>query len=358
VVLFYQNNRYADRLRDAGIEVLVWEAERKREVAPRRLPRPLAMPLRAAAAVRRRRRLIRDRDIQLIHLNNAPLIGADDWLPAGAMAGVPVISHARGLPGAVFGAVRARLLRRYAAVVAISRHIERGLLEQGLGRDQVVQIYDGIDLADLRARAEHPASAAVRAQLGVHSHEQLVLMVGHLWTWKGQDVLLEAVRRLPDAVRADVRVALAGGTAPSAARFRTRLDELAASEQLAGRVSFLGPRDDAAALMHAADVVVHASRKPEPFGLVVVEAMALGRPVIASRLGGPGEIVEPGSGLTFDPDQPDALAAALERVLTDPIARGELSHGARSRACAFDIGPNVKAIEALYERVLQKRVAR
>ena len=99
------------------------------------------------------------------------------------------------------------------------------------------------------------------------------------------------------------------------------LHALAARHGLTGQVHLLGSRDDVPALMNAADAIVHASVQPEPFGLVVVEAMALGKPVVASNLGGPSETVTPGTGLLFDPDDPAALAHQLQAVLDQPSLR-------------------------------------
>ena len=353
VVLFYQPNRFADALRAEGFEVVVWDEERRTERGGSLRPGRLRTLVGLAAAIRRRRRFLAERRIDLVHLNNSPLVGHEDWLPAGRSCGVPVISHARGVIGPRYGPIRRRVLAGYSAVVAISRHVEEGVVAQGIPRGRVVRIYDGVDLADLQRRAGD-AREEVRRQLGVAPEHALVAMVGHLWSWKGQDILLAAVALLPAAVRDGVRVALAGGTGPSATRFLERLEQLAAAPELAGRVDFLGPRPDAAALMNAADIIVHASRKPEPFGLVVLEAMALGRAVVASRLGGPGEVIVPGSGFVFDPAHPEELTAVLQRLLADPALRESVGQAARERAREFDIAPNVRSIERLYQRVLSR----
>jgi glycosyltransferase involved in cell wall biosynthesis len=117
-------------------------------------------------------------------------------------------------------------------------------------------------------------------------------------------------------------------------------------------VHFLGARGDVPDLMNAADVVIHASTVAEPFGLVVVEAMALGRPVIASKLGGPGEIVAPGTGWTFDPTEPRQLARCIEEALGDPARAREVGRAAIERANAFSIEATVAGVERVYTEVL------
>jgi glycosyltransferase involved in cell wall biosynthesis len=91
--------------------------------------------------------------------------------------------------------------------------------------------------------------------------------------------------------------------------------------------------------MAACDIVCHTSRSPEPFGMVIVEAMALGRPVIATRGGGPSEIIEPGeSGILMDPENPEILAEAIRRLCDDPAERLRLGQNAAARVRSqFDI---------------------
>jgi len=105
--------------------------------------------------------------------------------------------------------------------------------------------------------------------------------------------------------------------------------------------------------MNAADIVVHASTDPEPFGIVVVEGMALGKAVLASALGGPLEIITPGTGLLFDPAHPEQLAAAIDRVAADANFRGELGRAARERADVFSVRALVSGTEAAYDSVSQ-----
>ena len=89
--------------------------------------------------------------------------------------------------------------------------------------------------------------------------------------------------------------------------------------------------------MRALDVVVHASTEPEPFGLVIAEAMACGRPVIASRAGGAAEIVEPGvDGLSFSPGDVGQLAGAIARLAADPDERRRLGEAAARGARQFE----------------------
>ncbi len=125
-----------------------------------------------------------------------------------------------------------------------------------------------------------------------------------------------------------------------------------AAAGLAGQVRLLGQRSDLPDLMRAADVVLHTSVRPEPFGLVVVEAMALGRPVLASRLGGPAEIISEGAGLLFDPSKPEDLGRLLLQLLEEPALRDRLAARAEERAEVFDVRRTVAGVQGCYEALL------
>jgi glycosyltransferase involved in cell wall biosynthesis len=105
------------------------------------------------------------------------------------------------------------------------------------------------------------------------------------------------------------------------------------------------------------DVAIHASTNPEPFGRVLIEAMALGRPLVAPREGGPLEIVVDGeTGILVPPRDASALAAAIERLIDDPELRRRMGDAGRARVDAvFDIRHHVRAMEAVFDEMLARR---
>src|SRR5690606_12995945 len=117
-------------------------------------------------------------------------------------------------------------------------------------------------------------------------------------------------------------------------------------------VQLLGHREDIPDLFNAADIAIHASTQAEPFGLVIVEAMALGAVVIASKEGGAGEIVDSATGVTFDPSSPAALAARLRTLLQQPEKLEELSRRGRERAGDFSIEAFASNVQRVYAEVL------
>ena len=353
IVLFYQNNRFAKRLSALGIRTLIWENERAQEGPPRPPLRRLKQIIAWWQAVRRRLRLLQSERIDLVHMNNAPAIGYHDWLPAAKLHKIPILTHAR-LQFRMPRPAWRWLMRAFDAVIAISREIERFSLAQGIPAERLTQIYDGIDVAALRASIQR-IPEDVREELGVKPDDVLVAMVGHLRTWKGQDVALEAVHRLAPSLRARLKLVFVGGVGHGDEAYAAALRDTVSRHGLQSSVTFLGERSDAAAIMQAADIVLHASTRPEPFGLVVVEGMALGRAVIASGIGGPVEIITRGTGVLFDPTRPDELATALAALAADPEARHRIGEAGRRRASDFSVQQNVESIQALYGSLLTRQ---
>lgn len=134
-----------------------------------------------------------------------------------------------------------------------------------------------------------------------------------LTSWKGQDVLLEAIARLPTR---DVIVELMGTTFPRDRQFAEEVTARAARPDLAGRVRMLGHVEDPLDRMRAWTISVQPSVEPEPAGLAVLEAMSIGVPVVATNHGGPPEVLDD-AGLLVPPDDADALSQAIAKLLED-----------------------------------------
>jgi glycosyltransferase involved in cell wall biosynthesis len=176
--------------------------------------------------------------------------------------------------------------------------------------------------------------------------------------WKGHLVFLDALSRLPGAL--PVRAYIIGGPVYQTAGSQFTAQELRDRSRalgLDGRVGFTGFQQDRRAVLKALDVVVHASTSPEPFGLVIAEAMAAGRPVITSALGGAAELVRPGlDALTWNPPDPATLTNAMERLVSDPSLRSRL--GAAARTVALEkFGPDRLALGviAAHARAIARR---
>jgi glycosyltransferase involved in cell wall biosynthesis len=196
-------------------------------------------------------------------------------------------------------------------------------------------LHYGIDSGTLAP--DPSARHRFRRRWGLADGEVAVGILGFIDTWKGQDVFLEAALRLKRAGRAP-RMFVVGGprdawAAPHCLEHERRLRAFVAENELQDAVTFTGHVDIREGALDGLDIVVHASTIPEPFGMVVLEAMAKEKPVIASAEGGPREIVTPDAdGLLVEPRCPDRLAHAIRDLCADPERRRELGRNARDTA--------------------------
>ncbi len=299
-------------------------------------------------AVWRLKRALLGAGVDLVHLHT----GRAAWLGGLAarlarLRAVTTRRQDRALPRSP----RARLLYRRLVrrTVAISPAVARCLEALGVGRETLVTIPSAVDPLALRPRRTR---ADVRGELDLASDDFAVLTLAALVPRKGVDVLIRAFACLEDG--APRAVLLVAGDGPE----RARLSDLARELGLLERVRFLGAREDKAELLVACDVFALASRA-EGLGVAALEAMALARPVVASRVGGLAEAVVDGrTGILVEADDVEALAAALERLRADPVlARVLGAEGPRRVQEGFEAEQMVAAYERLYREVLAEETA-
>ena len=236
----------------------------------------------------------------------------------------PVIWHLRDILTAkhfsqINRLVAVFLANRFASRVIVNSQATAKAFAAAGGKAELCRVvYNGFksDRFDLVTSDE---TARIRTQLGI-GDAPLVGLFSRLSYWKGQHVLLEAVKDLPN-----VHVILVGEALFGEHEYVSRLKELAEPE-LAGRVHWLGFRDDVPALMKTCDVVVHTSTEPEPFGRVIIEGQLAQKPVIASAAGGALELIEDGvNGYLFPPEDSSALSKAIAMLISDPYLAQNLA---------------------------------
>ena len=205
-------------------------------------------------------------------------------------------------------------------------------------------IYNGVTVPE----AAPQAALAVRARLGFNAHTPLVLFVGRLVEQKDVATLIRAMGRL---FRPQTQLAIAGD-----GPLRPTLENQVALLGLGEHVHFLGQRDDTAALMAAADMVVLPSLV-EGLSNVILEGMMIGRAVIASRTGGNVELVEhERTGLLFEVGDDAALASCIQHLIDNPEQRNKLGLAARDKAMqCFSMPAMVAAFATLYTEAVAKR---
>lgn len=179
-----------------------------------------------------------------------------------------------------------------------------------------------------------PPPVEARRQLGLPESGPLIGMVGRLQRWKGMHTLVQAMPRILER-HPDARAVIVGGRHELEPDYEPWLRDLIVRLGLQDRVRLAGFQTDIPLWMQAMDVVVHASDR-EPFGIVVVEAMALGKPVVAGAEGGPREIITEGvDGLLAPYEDAETLARQILRYLDDPAFARRVGEAARRRARDF-----------------------
>ncbi|MBW3557921.1 MAG: glycosyltransferase family 4 protein, partial [Actinobacteria bacterium] len=317
----------AAALRDRGVPVHVLPLPaalaRRRRADLRMLatitPLP-ALVLHAARTARLARRVHAD----VIHTSSmrAHLYG----LLAGKMARIPVVAHIRddlselGTGAGVAAVVRALLQRLPVAVVGCSA----GVLEAaGIDKNRGTVVYSGVPSADV-------VQASGRALPDEPTDEEgpVVGMVARIAEWKGQHLFLDAAE-LVARQHPEVRFRIVGAPLFGEEEYLQRLQHQAEQGALGGRVEFTGFTSEPMAEYDRLTVAVASSVQPEPFGQVVVEAMARGRAVVAPAEGGPAEIITSGNdGVLVAPRDPAALAEGILDLLDDPERRRRLGANA------------------------------
>lgn len=334
-------------LQGAGISVEVLPmAEAARDLRKESV-RPGGVQGRVLAAsagyILRLRRRLRALSPDLVHTNSlkAALYGG----AAGRLSGIPVLWHIRDritndyLPDAAVRAVRMSGRVLPSAVIANSRstldtihHPHRAVVI-----DPVV--HNPAGNLPRRCATDRPYRVGI---------------IGRLAPWKGHDLFLDAfARAFPDG---DCQAWIIGSAMFGEDEYAASLQDRVRRSGLAGRVEFRGFREDIWSELAQLDTLVHCSLIPEPFGLVVVEGMAAGVPVIASDAGGPAEIMTHGAdGILTLPGDATALASAMRRLHDDPSLRQMLAAGGQRTALSYSPERAATQLVVVYERVTSRR---
>jgi glycosyltransferase involved in cell wall biosynthesis len=300
------------------------------------------------------RRAVRRHTATLVHANS---IRAGVVLALARLSGVATVVHVRDClpPGALTSATMRLIGATATTVVANSRYTAEWVRSTAPGARLEV-VHNPVDLE--RFDPERIDRDQVRSRLGAAGGRRLLLgVVAQLSPWKGQDTAIEALASLRDE-GVDAHLLLIGSAkfVAQATRFDNRgyvagLHKLVADLRLQDRVSWLGEREDVPELMRALDVLLLPSWE-EPFGRSLIEAMALGIPVIATDVGGPPEIVTDGrEGYLLPPRQARLWANAIRRFADEPEHGVEMGRAGRRRVeQAFTVRQHVAAMLALYDR--------
>ncbi|WP_150265354.1 glycosyltransferase family 4 protein [Paenibacillus tepidiphilus] len=344
LVILAEEGALAERLRERGIDVRIIpldESIRSRGRNTVNLGAPAAA-LKLLSYGGKLAPLLKEEKVDCVHTNSlkSALYGAI----AAKKAGVPLIWHIRDHIGTPY----------LKPVVAKAIRVLSRLLPNGV----IANSHSTLNALELprtkKTLVVYSAFAKAIGEGALKRSQQQdfnVLLVGRLAHWKGQHIVLEAAKAFKQDPR--VKFWLAGDALFGEEEYKQELLQKIEQDDLTN-VSLLGHVDDIQGLMSNADLLIHTSITPEPFGQVIVEGMAAGLPVIASNEGGPVEIVVPGqTGLLIQPGDPAVLADAITWMLNHPAERRQMAENGMKRVKEhFVIENTVKDIVDYYKGLL------
>lgn len=261
-----------------------------------------------------------------------------------------MVATIQGLPSAKYNRATRWALSRVGAVITISRAAHEAYLSCG-GDESIAHLianpFDPVPIPDefhLEARKgfDLPAGAVV---FGV---------VGRVVSWKGQMEFVEAAEKVLSAVPDSVAVVV-GDAADGAGGYFEEVKRRARASPYADRIRFLGHVGDMRLVYATLDVAVHTSIRPEPFGLVVTEAMGYKIPIVAANAGGPLDIIEHGrDGLLVDPTDADALSGAIVGLIQDPVERARMAElGQKKVLDRYHAEKYAEKVQGLYDKAVR-----
>ena len=254
--------------------------------------------------------LIRREHVDIVHANNE-LYSHCGTILAACLTGRSCVVHMRGIRKLTrLEKILIQFVRQFVIISKIGR---RHYAQEGVPKSKSCVIYDGIDLEVYGGQRD---AAAMRTQLGLRPGQLVIGMVSRLVLKKGHLDFLRAYAALAKEFP-QLHALIVGGDPQPNASFLTQLKHFVSAAGLRSRVTFLGWRDDVPQLTSALDIAVQASHYLEGFGTSIMEAMALGKPVVATAVGGVPELVQhQQTGLLYPAGNLAVLEAALRQLIT------------------------------------------
>lgn len=251
-------------------------------------------------------RIIKEVSPDIVHVNSAPHSGLAGILAA-RLADIPCVCHVRSMSDV--SVVQRMLSGSVQKYILISNEVRRYMDTQKIGVKNGVVIFNGVDISAF----QRSSASGLRKELGICGTEFLVGMVGRLEHWKGHKVFIDSIDQLTKAGE-NVRALIIG--APQASQrnksYYNSLVNQVREHELQNVINFLGQRNDIPEVMSQLDILVLASTKPEPFGRVIIEAMAAETLVIATASGGVLDIIRDGeNGMLVTAGDSSALTTAI-----------------------------------------------
>ena len=325
IVVCPEEGELVNKLKETGIETLVMPFKRLSQMS--------------AGFVLRLLRLLKDRDIAIVHTD-----ATTETFYAGIAArllGIPLVWHIRVSSGSIMDRLLSLLSTR---LILVAKALESRF--PYLHANKLIPIINGISVEEFDA---FPGTD-IRKETGTDKDSVIIGCIGRIEAMKGQEYLVRAIERV-EKERRDFRVMLIGEADEA---YYKNIVNLMESLKVKMFFSYLGYRTDTAGIIKSLDILVSASSFGEGLSRVILEAMAAGKPVIATDIGGAGEAIIDGlNGYIIPPRDYNALADAILKLLNSPEKRKEMGiQGRRRVEQSFSLTDNIKKTEQLYLEIL------
>ncbi len=290
-------------------------------------------------------RYLRRVKADVIHINSGsdPIVAAHD-------IDVPIIMHLHGMIPLDLDPRTRRLFGRVTRFIAISEVVREAYLKAGFDPGKVSVVNNFV----VKTEPSSQTRGEARRSLGLDPGIDVIGIVGRVVPWKGTREFIAAML-LVAAKRPAARFLIVGDSSESPPEFVQSLHEQIAVAGLTERFLFIPHLADPGVAYRACSVLVHASIEPEPFGMVIIEAMVEGTPVVAANFGGPAEIIDDGvSGILVEPRDAAALSGAVLGLLEKPERAERIVAEARRRVEErFSEAAAMKSLTQVYERAIR-----
>lgn len=285
--------------------------------------------------------LYRKLRLDVVHLNNYTM--EPFW--AARFLGIPIIYHLHGFTSPRLDGSGRRNFQHVQAFVSISRAVTESAVRTGVDLARIHEIPNFVEHTPEGLPPPLPATPAIG-------------IFGRVTRWKGQLEFLRAAILLL-AKYPELRVYIVGDASDGDPKYLEECLALALSSPYAARIEFTGLVTDVATYYRKCTVVVHASTWPEPFGMVLIEAMAEARPVVASTFGAACEIIQDGvEGYLVDPNDARLMVARIAQLLADPRLATEMGRKGYAKVCTQYVPDTAaKEFEQLYINVARIKFA-
>lgn len=353
IVGFHSNNLFVDKLSESGIETIVVDYPEPVTFGDARLDK-LFFPVRKIVNLfkmlllpaLRYARLLKKHKIQLVHLSNS-IAGNHIWILACMITGIKCITHETGFIKK-YTSVDRFFAKRMHAIICVSRAVFENMNRQSMNFPCITVIHNG--LYENRCSIEK-ASDKLKSEWGIEPDAPVIGVVGNIRVWKGQETLVRATAILKNKYK-NIRCLVVGDTTPGDVPYLEKLKRICKEKNIENNVILTGFQGHPLDYINIMDIFVHTSIEPEPFGIVILEAMFLSKPVITTTIGGPAEIIEDGiSGILIKPDEPQLLAEAIDSLLADKMLSEEYGAAAFEELKKdFTMKKNAESVMRIYDQ--------